>query len=51
MQKDTSQAFHVGILMKTIDGGLTWQTYDLPTAAKINFTSQAEGLATKQHNG
>ena len=43
MQKVTSQAFDVGILLKTNDGGLTWQSSDLPTADKINFTSQAEG--------
>jgi hypothetical protein len=43
MQKVTSQAFTSGILLKTDDGGLTWQTYDLPTAAKINFTSPTQG--------
>ncbi len=43
IQKETSQAFDVGILMKTSDGGITWQSADLPTAEKINFTSQTEG--------
>jgi hypothetical protein len=43
MQKETSQAFSSGILLKTSDSGLTWHTYDLPLAAKINFTSQTEG--------
>jgi hypothetical protein len=43
IQKETSQAFDVGILMKTSDGGITWQSADLPTADKINFTSQTEG--------
>jgi photosystem II stability/assembly factor-like uncharacterized protein len=43
LQKETSQAFNLGILMKTSDGGLTWQTFDLPTAAPIHFISQTDG--------
>ena len=43
MQKEASQAFSSGILLKTTDGGINWQTYDLPLAANINFTSQTEG--------
>jgi len=43
LQKETSQAFDIGILMKTSDGGLTWQSSDLPAADKIDFTSKAEG--------
>lgn len=50
IQKKTSQAFDVGILMKTSDGGLTWKSYDLPTADKINFTSQEEGWLPNTHN-
>jgi photosystem II stability/assembly factor-like uncharacterized protein len=50
MQKETSQAFDIGILMKTIDGGITWQSTDLPTAGKINFTSQAEGWLLNTDN-
>jgi photosystem II stability/assembly factor-like uncharacterized protein len=42
VQKETSQAFSSAVLMKTGDGGLTWQTYDLPATAKINFISQRE---------
>ena len=47
MQKEASQVFDTGILLKTSDGGLTWQTSDLPSAAKINFTSQVEGWLLK----
>ena len=43
LQKVTSQAFNLGILLKTSDGGLTWSMVDLPTAGKINFSSQSEG--------
>ena len=43
LQKETSQAFSSGILLQTQNGGITWQTYDLPTAGKITFTSQREG--------
>ena len=43
IQKETSQAFDSGMLMKTSDGGLTWQSYDLPVAAPINFISGSEG--------
>ena len=48
LQRQTSQAFDSGILMKTSDGGLTWQGYDLPFAAPIQFTSQAEGWMTNR---
>ena len=43
MQKETGQTFSTAILMKTSDGGLTWQTFDLPAASKIVFTSSTEG--------
>ena len=42
LQRETSQAFDSGILMKTSDGGLTWQSYDLPAAAPIDFISESE---------
>jgi photosystem II stability/assembly factor-like uncharacterized protein len=45
LQKETSNAFSLGILLKTTDGGLTWQTYDLPIAALLNFISPTEGWA------
>ena len=50
LQKVSSQAFQKAILLKTSDGGLTWQTYDLPIVGKINFSSQSEGwlLTTDQ---
>ncbi|OGO25729.1 MAG: hypothetical protein A2136_05030 [Chloroflexi bacterium RBG_16_54_11] len=43
MQKVTSQAFEMGVLLKTRDGGLSWQSYDLPAAAPIHFVSGLEG--------
>jgi Rv2525c-like, glycoside hydrolase-like domain len=43
LRKQTSQAFNIGIMMKTSDGGLSWQTSDLPAAATVDFTSQSEG--------
>jgi photosystem II stability/assembly factor-like uncharacterized protein len=51
MQKEASQVFSTGILMKTSDGGLTWQTYDLPAAAKINYTSITEGWLLNNTKG
>ncbi len=43
LQKVTSQAFDLGLLLKTSDAGITWQSYDLPVAGQINFTSGSEG--------
>jgi len=43
LQKVTSQAFDTGVLLKTIDGGLTWQTINLPTAGQITFTTPTDG--------
>jgi photosystem II stability/assembly factor-like uncharacterized protein len=48
LQRQTSQAFDSGILMKTSDGGRTWQNYELPTAASINFISPVEGWMTSR---
>ncbi len=42
----TSQAFDIGLLLKTSDGGLTWQTSPLPTAGELRFTSLEEGWLT-----
>jgi photosystem II stability/assembly factor-like uncharacterized protein len=39
----TSPAFDAGLLLKTSDGGLTWQSYDLPATGKITFTSPSDG--------
>jgi photosystem II stability/assembly factor-like uncharacterized protein len=46
LQRQTSQAFDSGILMKTSDGGRTWQEYDLPSAAPIRYISGQEGWLT-----
>ncbi len=43
LQKATSQAFNIGILMKTSDAGVSWHTYALPYAAAVEFTSEKEG--------
>ena len=50
LQKETSQAFDVGVLLKTSDGGQTWQSSNLPAADKINFTSQSEGWLHNTNN-
>ena len=43
LQKQTSQAFNIGSLMKTDDGGHTWQTLDLPIAAPVRFDTEQDG--------
>ena len=50
MQMETSQVFSTGVLLKTWDGGITWQTIELPTAAKINFTSPTEAWLQNETN-
>jgi hypothetical protein len=39
LQKETSQIFSAGVLLKTNDGGLTWQSHDLPVAGRVSFSS------------
>jgi photosystem II stability/assembly factor-like uncharacterized protein len=51
LQKQTSQAFEQGILLKTIDGGLSWQSFQLPAAAPIQFTSDTQGRITSRISG
>lgn len=43
LQQVTSQAFDVGLLMKTSNGGLTWEALPLPTAGELSFTTSNEG--------
>jgi hypothetical protein len=43
LQKQTSQAFDAGLLLKTMDAGLTWKSYSLPTASQIQFHTDTEG--------
>ena len=43
LQKATSQAFNLGMLLKTSDGGLTWRSADLPMVGDISFASQTDG--------
>ncbi len=43
VQQMTSQVFSSAQVMKTSDGGLTWQSYDLPIAGEVNFTSPVDG--------
>jgi hypothetical protein len=42
LQKQTSQMFSTAILIKTSDGGLTWQSLDLPAAARVSFSSNTD---------
>lgn len=51
MQRETSAAFDSGILVKTSDGGATWQVYELPSAAAITFTSPSEAWMTGRMDG
>lgn len=48
ISKMASQALSAGMLMKTSDGGLTWQSYELPTAGKINITSPSEAWVSNE---
>jgi hypothetical protein len=43
LRKVTSQAFDEAIWVKTSDGGLSWQTLDLPMAGTVSFDSQTDG--------
>jgi photosystem II stability/assembly factor-like uncharacterized protein len=43
VQKVTNQIFSAATLLKTTDGGLTWQPYDLPISGQISFTSPSDG--------
>jgi len=51
LQKETSSAFSLATLLKTTDGGLTWQTYDLPIAAPVSFMSLTEGWVLNSSTG
>ncbi len=43
VQQVTRQVFSAATFLKTTDGGLTWQSYSLPIAGLVSFTSQSEG--------
>jgi photosystem II stability/assembly factor-like uncharacterized protein len=49
IQKQTSQAFDIGMLLKTTDGGLSWQTYALPATGKVEFSSPTDGQLMDSH--
>ena len=51
LKKVTSQAFDIGILLMTTDGGLSWETSTLPTAARIDFLTASEGWLVPDFNG
>ena len=48
LQKIASQAFSTSLLLKTEDGGLSWQSYDLPRAGKISFSSPSEAWISNE---
>jgi hypothetical protein len=50
LQKQASQAFNAAILLKTSDGGQTWQKIDLPFAGPVHFTSATQGWV-ENHTG
>lgn len=43
VQQVTSQVFRTASLIKTTDGGLTWQSSDLPITGEVRFTSPVDG--------
>jgi photosystem II stability/assembly factor-like uncharacterized protein len=43
VQQMTSQVFSSAKVMKTTDSGVTWQSYDLPMAGEVSFTSPVNG--------
>ncbi|PWB55791.1 MAG: hypothetical protein C3F13_03740 [Anaerolineales bacterium] len=49
--KVTSQIFSDGILMKTTDGGLTWQSFALPAGEKVTFNTPNDGWLQDERNG
>ena len=51
IQKQTSSAFDIGMLLKTADGGLNWQAYDLPASGKIEFSTQQEARLVSSQQG
>ena len=51
LQSETSQVFSSAILMKTSDGGLSWQTYDLPAVSKLEFSSPTDGWLQNDLSG
>jgi photosystem II stability/assembly factor-like uncharacterized protein len=51
LQMQTSQAFDVGLFLKTNNGGVFWQRVALPTAAPIQFSSEAEGWQMDRNTG
>jgi photosystem II stability/assembly factor-like uncharacterized protein len=51
LQKQASLNFSTAVLLKTTDGGLTWQTLDLPAVGRIAFSSPAEAVLQDNRNG
>jgi photosystem II stability/assembly factor-like uncharacterized protein len=43
LQQMTSQVFSTATLLKTADGGLTWQSTILPIAGEVSFTTPTDG--------
>ncbi len=51
LQKQTSQAFSIAVLMQTYDGGQTWLSTDLPAAGTITYISSTEGWLQDKRSG
>jgi hypothetical protein len=51
LQMQTSPAFDMGLLLKTTDGGLNWQAYDLPASGKVAFSTPSEARLVSSQQG
>jgi photosystem II stability/assembly factor-like uncharacterized protein len=51
LQMQTSSAFDMGKLLKTTDGGLNWQTYDLPGSGKVDFSTPLDATLVSSQQG
>jgi hypothetical protein len=51
LQKQTSLIFSSAILLKTDDGGLTWQTHQLPAVGRLTVLSSSEARLQDDREG
>ncbi len=48
LRRATSQAFDLAVLLRSSDGGLTWQSSDLPASGAVTFTASGEAWLETQ---
>jgi hypothetical protein len=51
VQQVTSQVFSAASLIKTTDGGISWQSFNLPIAGEVRFTSPVDGWLLGRASG